>query len=66
MDCSTLSMEQLNAGKHTTLQNLNVNACGLQALPIQDCANLKYVFCQGNALSSIGLNGTKLQHLNAA
>lgn len=66
MDCSTLSMEQLNAGKHTTLQNLNVNVCGLQALPIQDCANLKYVFCQGNNLTSLSLSQTKLQHLNAA
>lgn len=66
MDCSTLSMQQLNAGKHTTLQVLNVNVCGLQSLQINDCANLEQVFCQGNNLSGLSVSGTKMQHLNAA
>lgn len=66
MDCSTLSMYQLNAYNHATLQSLNVNACSLSSLSIFGCPNLKQVFCQGNKLTSFSLDQLKLQHLNAA
>lgn len=66
MDCSTLPISQLDAHDHATLQELNVNACALSSLHIYGCANLKQVFCQGNALFSLALTQTKLQHLNAA
>lgn len=66
MDCSTLSMYQLNAYNHATLQSLNVNACSLSSLSIFGCPNLKQVFCQENALTSFSLDQLKLQHLNAA
>lgn len=66
MDCSTLSMYQLNAYNHATLQSLNVNACSLSSFSIFGCPNLKQVFCQGNKLTSFSLDQLKLQHLNAA
>lgn len=67
MDCSTLSVEQLNASRHATLQSLNVNACGLSSLFITECANLEQVFCQGNKLTGIAVAApTALKHLNAA
>lgn len=66
MDCSTLSMYQLNAYNHATLQSLNVNACSLSSFSIFGCPNLKQVFCQGNKLPDFSLDRLKLQHLNAA
>ncbi len=67
MDCSTLSMYQLDAHRHATLQSLNVNACNLSALLIYGCANLEQLFCQGNKLFSIGATDLpSLNHLNAA